>query len=133
MIERVQPYRFGPVFAGDSLYVLRELNNIDKHRHVTIRGVRSEGSLLAGTPRRFVFSTRLKGVTEYGAELEFLSNDPTVDVHFSTTFQVVVQEIGPGIIMPLIDALTRTREAVEEIVNEAQRTCFPPKQAPFPD
>ncbi len=132
LIQRVQPYQLGLDFAADPVYLLRELNNIDKHRHVTIRGVRSEGTYIAGPLPHFTFTARLLTANEWGAEIEFAPDDTSVDVQFRTTFQVVVHEIGPGIVMPLIDALKAARDAVNAIVTEAQRTCFPPPRIEFP-
>jgi hypothetical protein len=124
LIEREQPYQLGADFGADSLYVLHALNNIDKHRHVTIRGVQSEASYLAGQPGRFTFTARLASASEYGAEIEYVPDDPSVDVHFGTTLQVRVHEVDPGISLPLLDALVDASKRVRSIVEDALQTCF---------
>ena len=124
LIEREQPYQLGSSYVAHPLYVLHELNVIDKHRHITVRGVRSEGTYIAGPVSHFAFTARLVSASEWGAEIVFVPDDPTVDAHFQSTFQVVVHEVGPGIVIPLLNALRDAQDSVETIVSEAMQTCF---------
>lgn len=126
LIEREQPYQLGSAFAAHPLYILNALNNIDKHRHITIRGVRSDATFVRGPVPQFTFTGRLASASEWGAEVEYVPDDSTLDVNFRATFRVVVHEVGPGIVMPLLDALRDANERVGEIARQARRTCFLP-------
>ncbi len=128
LIEREQPYQVGADYAGDDLYILHELNIIDKHRHVSIRGVRSQGGYLAGGTPACTFRAQVISTSEHGAEISYVPDDPSVDVYYSTTFVEAVHEVEPGINLPLLDALVGARDRVFNIVRETMHTCLPAPQ-----
>jgi hypothetical protein len=124
LMDRAQPYQLGEDYAAHPLWILRELSNLDKHRHITIRGARFTGGMITGQPPRFTFQVRTGAVSEWGAEVKYVPDDPSVDVDCRTTLQVMVHEINPAIDMPLLDALGDAREVVEAVIREAEETCF---------
>jgi hypothetical protein len=123
IIHDAQPYQFGTDYAAHPLWMLNELWNIDKHRHVAMRGARIDGFLIeAGTPR-FSYTVRTISFNEYGAEIALVPDNPTVHPPDST-IRVMVHEPGPGIEISLYEVLKEARTAVTTLVTSCEEACF---------
>jgi hypothetical protein len=128
-LDKAQPYKFEERYAMHPLWVLRQLWNIDKHRHVVARGIRSQswfpGS--AAVPR-FTFTTRLESVSEDGARFAVVPDDPSVNVDAHTTIEVGIHEPEHEIEKPLLGTLKDVRLSVMRLVmrTEALGLLGPP-------
>ena len=124
IIDAAQPYKWGPRFAEHPLWVLHELWNIDKHRHIVLKGTAVESFVIpAGTPR-FTFTLQPESVSVDGAIFVLVPDDPTVDVDIRTTLQVFVQEPRYGVATPLRRTLEHIRFTVFHIAKDAEDHCF---------
>jgi hypothetical protein len=124
IIEDAQPYKWGEHYAKHPLWVLHQLWNIDKHRHVLARGSRTDGFTIGEDSPAFTFTGRLGKTTEHCAELILVPDEPAVEMNLYTTFEVVVYEEGAGIEGPLLHALEEVRMAVLTTVTQAEDGCF---------
>jgi len=55
------------------------------------------------------------------------SDDPTVDVHGNTTFEVIIHETGPdpiGVNVPLLQTLVDAHEEVRKVVVAAKAAAL---------
>jgi hypothetical protein len=123
LIDRAQPYQCGPRYMEHPLWVLHKLWNIDKHRHITLRGLRMDGFRIPEGAPPFTFTMRLESVGVDGAELLLVPDDPAVDVDTRTTVEVFVHEADDGVATALHGTLEHLIEATTTVVTEAERRC----------
>lgn len=134
VIECAQPYKWGARFAEHPLWLLHELWNIDKHRHVAARGLLIPGfsisqrlsfsNVLEGKSSGFTFRLRVTSATEEGAEVTLVPDDPTVDVDGHSTVEIYLAEPRHGSKQPLWRTLEDVRTAVLTVVTRAEARCF---------
>ncbi len=124
LIEAAQPYQFGTNYADSALWVLHQLWNIDKHRHVIARG----GNFKAFFPGRdippFSFTARFDSATEYGAKFALIPDDPKMDVNAYATIEVTLHEPEHGIEGPILRTLEDLLQSVVRMVTTAEDRCF---------
>jgi hypothetical protein len=124
IIEDAQPYKWGEHYATHPLWVLHQLWNIDKHRHVLARGSRTDGFTISEDTPAFKFTGRLGKTTKDCAELILVPDDPTVEMDLYTTFEVVIYEPGHGIEGSLLQALEEVRMATLTTITQTEDRCF---------
>ena len=127
IIEEAQPYKWEADYTRHPLYLLHELWNVDKHRHIVAKGSRlDEFTIPFGTPR-FDFTLRVDAVTEDGAEISLIPDDSTMQVDAHTTLRVMIDEPTKQITeYPLSQALKEIRTATLYIVGQVQERVIEP-------
>jgi hypothetical protein len=124
IIDDAQPYKFGAEYARHPLWILHELWNIDKHRHVAIKGVRADGFVIPpGTPA-FGFRGEIASFDEHGTKIVLVPDDVSVNVDASTTLRVMLHEPRQGIEGELYDTLKWIRTSVFTTARDAEDCCF---------
>jgi hypothetical protein len=91
LIDAAQPYQLGDGYAEHPLWVLHQLWNIDKHRHVIAKGTRTEAHFIGDVPA-FSFTSRFDSATELCAKITLVPDDPKVHVNAYTLVEVAIQE-----------------------------------------
>jgi hypothetical protein len=124
VIDAAQPYQWKERFAEHPIWVLDKLWNIDKHRHVVLRGIKLPTLTIPIRPIAFSFTLQLDGASVDGAELRLVPDDPNVNVDFRATAQVILHEPEEGVSEPLRATLEDLHDAVVRVVQQAQDTCF---------
>ena len=97
-IERSQPYH-GDAPALEELWTIREVNRIDKHRHVIVVPALTMGSWWRTRGLSFEEFTHPIGPLEDGAELarfRFETPQPEVDMEFGPMINVALGEREPA-------------------------------------
>jgi hypothetical protein len=123
VIDWAQPYQWEERYTEHPLWLLNQLWNIDKHRHVIARGTYSKTTFVGDVPR-FRFTARHDSTTEHGAKLLLVPDDPAVQVDAYTIFEVAIHEPHYGIETPLLRTLEDLRKAVLTLVKRAEDRCF---------
>ncbi len=124
LIESAQPYQLGTEYTENVLWVLHQLWNIDKHRHVIARGGNLKGHFRGrGTPE-FNYTARFDSATEYGAKLIIVPDDPAMDVDANVTVEVTIHEPAHAIEAPLLPTLENLLKGVVRMVTTAEDCCF---------
>lgn len=125
LIGAAQPYKWGDRYTDHPLWLLHQLWNIDKHRHVLAQGCHTAIKLpLYAPPFKFTSKLIPESVSEHGAKLTLVPTDPDVDVNTETVVQVGIHEPSYGIERPLLRTLEEVLKAVDGLVEVAQATCF---------
>ena len=136
IIDSLQPYHRGANAEEDALWVLRELNNVDKHRLLLVTTITMEGPLEFefNPPLRVDLRDRPKGAID----MEFFHGGPIknggVFARFRTTSSevkmdrkpfstVAFDEAGFARGKPVIPLLSETSGIVREII-ESFRSEF---------
>jgi len=126
LIEASQPYKWEGMFANHELFILNELCNIDKHRHVAVKGVWLTNMYFAGPGLGlpdFAWHAELASSDEHGARILLTADKPNVDVQGDATLQILLHESGPlphTALLLTIEAMVR---AVKEIMKQAEPLC----------
>jgi hypothetical protein len=123
LVGSAQPYLWGARYAEHPLWLLNRLWNIDKHRHVIAKGSETR-IVFPMRPPRYTFASKLDSVTEHGAKLILVPDDPAVDVNAYTTVQVSIHEPEHGIERPLLRTLEEALKGVTHLLEAADATCF---------
>jgi hypothetical protein len=129
IIEKLQPYH-GPYPANPNpLLVLKELDDIDKHRRLHfVGGIASEFQIQvrrASTDQYLVNTWAELGPLRDGADVfraDVPQFDPKVEVQVTVTFGIHFSKDGPGLGFPVIYCLKSIRDYVRDVV-------FPPLEA----
>jgi len=133
IIECAQPYKWGVRFAEHPLWLLHGLWNIDKHRHVATKGMRIgafsfrqhlQGIPFPGEGPGFTYRLSVTSVTEDGAKVRAVPDDPTVEVDDESTVEIYLAEPRHGANQPLWRTLEDVRTAVRTIATQAEARCF---------
>jgi hypothetical protein len=128
-VERAQPYHRSHQSLPPVLTVLREFNDLDKHRllNVAINHI-TQGQIKFMRPRRKPVAVRwLRNPIKSGAVIAMFDLDPPepdVDYKFDVTFEVTIAHVpGPTgkNVSPLGNILGLMIEEVTRIVNGAIR------------
>jgi hypothetical protein len=80
VIDSSQPYQFGPRYTTHPLWMLHQLWNIDKHRHVIARGGWPERHFVGANLPRFTYTARFESATPNMARYSLIPDDPSVNV-----------------------------------------------------
>jgi hypothetical protein len=129
IMGEAQPYQWDVGYEAHPFYILNWLNIRDKHRHIAIRGVDVSNLVTAVGIRPLepvAWTARTVKSDEYGAEVEFVPDDPEVDVTITGTLQVRLHEDSGRFNRPLFETLSQLREAVWTTFLEVERDCFQP-------
>jgi hypothetical protein len=124
LIEAAQPYKQGAGYASSPLWVLNQLWNIDKHRHVIARGGNIQAHFLGGNVAAFTYTARFDSATEHSAKLVLVPDDPAMDVDAYVTLEVTLHEPQRGIEAPLLPTLEQLLKAVVRMITTAEDRCF---------
>jgi hypothetical protein len=127
VIEDAQPYKWQANYMRHPLYLLHELWNVDKHRHIVAKGSRLDELTIPDRTPRFDFTLGFDAVTEDGAEISLVPSDPAVKVNPQTTLQVMIDEPNKGIVeYPLSQALKEMRLATRSVVMQVDERVIEP-------
>ncbi|MGE3191313.1 MAG: hypothetical protein AB7N90_16640, partial [Vicinamibacterales bacterium] len=132
MIDELQPLKRGAAYKDDPLWMLQELNNIDKHRflHLAVISVSSYGVSVNVHGHTYEGTYRPGIAIENGAELgsllitggpPFRNEEVRVDGHL--TVQVAFDDVVGERNVPLIPRLTQLADYVDGVVKAFM--CLP--------
>jgi hypothetical protein len=123
VIHEAQPYQWGEGYANHPLWVLHQLWNIDKHRHVIARGAYLQARFTGDIPV-FTYTSRFESADEYEAKLILVPDDPAMDVDAHATLKVTIEEPEFGIELQLLGALEEILKRVLGVITTAEDRCF---------
>ena len=123
LVGEAQPYEFGAGYAEHPLWILHQLWNIDKHRHVLAKGGRTEAHFLGAVPA-FTYTARFDSATVDAAKYVLVPDNPNMDVDAYLLVQVSLNEPEHGIETPLLQALEQILKMVVGVVTTAEDRCF---------
>jgi hypothetical protein len=125
LIDGAQPYRLGARYADHPLWMLHQLWNIDKHRHVLAKGGRTTAHFIGASPTHdFAYTARFDSATVDAAKYILVPDDPSVDVDAHALVEVALNEPDHGIETPLLWTLEQILKSVLGVVAAAEDRCF---------
>jgi hypothetical protein len=125
LIERLQPWQRGDRFAEDPLYIIHELDRLDKHNDIILVGGGTAFNLSIGSKTGSFYAehlviggNRLVCPLEDGAEVyRARFGSPEVDVNAQFVFFVAFDQSGVGKGKPIIPTLLQLIQFAEGAIN----------------
>jgi hypothetical protein len=124
VIDEAQPYKWSVRARHHPLWVLHQLWNIDKHRHVLARGGHFQAHFRGWNVPAYTYTARFDSATEYEAKFILVPDDPNVQVDADAAIKVTLSEPEYGIEQQLIGTLEQILQAVVRMVTTAEDRCF---------
>lgn len=125
LIDRLQPWQRGDRYAEDPLYIIHELDRLDKHNDIILVGAGVSYTMSIGSETGDVYIERLSiqgrnliCPLEDGAEvIRFRFGSPQANVNAQFTFFIAFEQSGVGKGQPVIPILYQLIQFSERAVN----------------